>query len=57
MGALWKRNTAGEVHTFVSRDKTHPRAVQVYGMLDLLVRLMEEDDVSDMEVLVESFGI
>ena len=56
-GCSWME-TAGEVHTFVSRDKTHPRAVQVYGMLDLLVRLMkEEDDVSDMGVPVESFGI
>ena len=48
-GCSWME-VAGKVHTFVSSDTTHPQTVQIYSMLDLLVRLMEEDGVSDMEL-------
>ncbi|XP_057499303.1 pentatricopeptide repeat-containing protein At2g46050, mitochondrial [Actinidia eriantha] len=36
---------AGENHTFVSSDKSHLRAVEVYALLEVLARLMEEDSV------------
>ncbi|THG11719.1 pentatricopeptide repeat-containing protein At2g46050, mitochondrial [Camellia sinensis] len=35
---------AGELHTFVSSDKSHKRALEVYTLLDVLVRLMEDEE-------------
>ncbi|KAH7862769.1 hypothetical protein Vadar_009242 [Vaccinium darrowii] len=35
---------AGGIHTFVSSDKSHLRALEAYALLELLVRLMQEED-------------
>lgn len=35
---------AGDVHTFVSSDKSHPQSVEVYAVLGTLLRLMKEEN-------------
>lgn len=35
---------AGNVHTFVSSDKSHPQALEVYVILGTLLRLMKVDN-------------
>lgn len=37
---------AGEIHTFVSSDRSHPQAVHMYAMLCTVFGLMEENNVS-----------
>lgn len=35
---------AGKIHTFVSSDKSHLLALEAYALLEVLVKLMEEED-------------
>ena len=41
-GCSWVE-IAGEIHTFVSSDKSHPKAVELYTILGLLYRLTREE--------------
>ncbi|KAA8516072.1 hypothetical protein F0562_019251 [Nyssa sinensis] len=54
-GCSWVE-IAGDVHIFVSSDKSHPRALEVYALLEGLVRPMEEeeDSVSTVDFMFDS---
>ncbi|KAF8380198.1 hypothetical protein HHK36_027680 [Tetracentron sinense] len=55
-GCSWME-IAGEVHSFVSSDKSHPQALKVYAMLGMLVRLMKEEVyMSNMDFLFGTVG-
>ncbi|KAK9279169.1 hypothetical protein L1049_012846 [Liquidambar formosana] len=55
-GCSWVE-IAGEVHTFVSSDRSHPQALEVYSTLGMLVRLMKEEDcVCGVDFIFDSFG-
>ncbi|XP_010275674.1 PREDICTED: pentatricopeptide repeat-containing protein At2g46050, mitochondrial [Nelumbo nucifera] len=42
-GCSWME-VGGEVHTFVSSDKSHHQAPELYAMLHMLLRVMKEED-------------
>ncbi|XP_057981468.1 pentatricopeptide repeat-containing protein At2g46050, mitochondrial [Malania oleifera] len=55
-GCSWLE-IAGKVHTFLSSDKSHPQAVEVFSMLGLLIKLMKEDDnVSSTSIVLDIVG-
>ncbi|KAJ0110886.1 hypothetical protein Patl1_00476 [Pistacia atlantica] len=48
-GCSWME-IAGEIHTFVSSDKSHPQAVHIYAMLGTMFGLEEDKSVSSAYV-------
>lgn len=42
-GCSWVE-LAGNVHTFISSDKSHPQSLEVYAMLGMLLRLTKDED-------------
>ncbi|KAH7513096.1 hypothetical protein FEM48_Zijuj12G0160200 [Ziziphus jujuba var. spinosa] len=60
-GCSWVEIT-GDVHTFVSRDKSHPQASEVYAMLWLLLRSMKEEKCfanafTDFEIILDECAL
>ncbi|KAF3441526.1 hypothetical protein FNV43_RR15440 [Rhamnella rubrinervis] len=59
-GCSWME-ISGDIHTFVSSDKSHPQTSEVYDMLGLLLRLMKEENysshaVTNLETVLDEYA-
>ncbi|PON68071.1 hypothetical protein PanWU01x14_098750 [Parasponia andersonii] len=57
LGCSWVE-ISGEIHTFVSSDQSHSKAVEVYAMLGLLCRLIKEEMIvaANSKSLLEEYA-